>query len=501
VGFKLILLSKGCSPNMNWAVLRPVLVTSATSVGSLVLLNLLGVLLTRVPKIPLLQREHVRAMSRITMFLCAPCLLATNISSNLTPELLQQSWYLIPWAWLFLLIGYIVSLVMVRCASPGVAFKRHFLVAASHGNSMAMPLVLVETLFKQPVLLERDQDGLAQATTFIFMYVVGWSVVFWGFSFHYLNYSEVTPAALPSSIGNSSNSHLPDNSGCISTDKKLTASVMEMSPITPSPTANNSTSNSNSRAGSNNDTVCAANCWRRTKSCGAEVLLSPPIVGIAVGCLVGLVPSFNWLFYSESSPIRPVTLAAEVLGKGMVTITSIVMMSSLGTSFWKWKDMRDARLQQPTRPVPEPLQSQPQYHQQLQICDEAAEQDDLIQSTSQTTGDMRADVVEPNGGPAVLMRVKVILTVGRMLVIPAAQTAAVMAAATYTDLVPQAKPLRLVLFLEACVPSANLVVVASQLHGQAEAAEHLSQAYLLMNALSVVTMTAFVANALHFVYD
>jgi len=94
------------------------------------------------------------------------------------------------------------------------------------------------------------------------------------------------------------------------------------------------------------------------------------------------------------------------------------------------------------------------------------------------------------------MRLLLALCFTRVVLVAGVQFAAVAMLVVYEFMPRGTELMQLVLFIECCVPSANMVIVTCQQSGQRRAAEDLSKAYIMMFLLSFATMVGFVGVAM-----
>ena len=165
--------------------------------GAFVLILLVGMATTRVPGL-LDDPAIISRIARITMLVMGPLLLATSLGESMPLELFKSTGYVLA-LWCCANIGLssaVAYALFWACKVPPV-YRLPFICACSFQNALSVPLVYVGTLCQTDPLASAD-FGVDSATgdavrcvdranAFIFVYSVGWFVLFFGVAYPVLN--------------------------------------------------------------------------------------------------------------------------------------------------------------------------------------------------------------------------------------------------------------------------------------------------------------------------
>jgi len=180
------------------------LLTSLCGVGTLLLLNILGVILATFPKEdPVLTRSKVKALAGLTINFILPCLTWASTSKLFTAEKVFNSWILFVAGIVFQFVGLVISTLYVRLFSIPKSFDFEFILCSSFPNSFALPFILSAIFCRQDFLSEVEECE-EEAAAYIFIYLTGWHLLFWPFVYIFLdrhgNSEELTCKSLISKI-------------------------------------------------------------------------------------------------------------------------------------------------------------------------------------------------------------------------------------------------------------------------------------------------------------
>eukprot|EP00596_Hydrurales_sp_CCMP1899_P000111 CAMPEP_0119038562 /NCGR_PEP_ID=MMETSP1177-20130426/7544_1 /TAXON_ID=2985 /ORGANISM="Ochromonas sp, Strain CCMP1899" /LENGTH=518 /DNA_ID=CAMNT_0007001303 /DNA_START=225 /DNA_END=1781 /DNA_ORIENTATION=+ len=176
------------------------------------------------------------------------------------------------------------------------------IVAIGSPNVVSLPIMVLQTMCEE-TYVNKDYNGspsecYAEATSMIFVYSVGWHLIFWSYGFEKLKTMK----------------------------ERINAESLA---IVPSPTsAFPITANQDFYTRMKNvlSVIYYKNCkfmiWAKT------ILLTPAIVGICIGVAIGLIPYLQLLIFDEVSALRPFGSAISTLGEPVVAVNCLVMSAS-----------------------------------------------------------------------------------------------------------------------------------------------------------------------------
>lgn len=147
---------------------------TAQTLGAYLLLCLIGAFVSRHPRhSPLVPTgkdgafPFVPTLGKLAMQVLLPCLLVSTLGANLNAKVFRAGYPLFFWGLLHQLIGLLVGHLARRLGNIPDSFGREFSSACAFGNCGSLPLVVVETLARQPPL-SNNSESLERMTTYVF---------------------------------------------------------------------------------------------------------------------------------------------------------------------------------------------------------------------------------------------------------------------------------------------------------------------------------------------
>ncbi|EGD80797.1 hypothetical protein PTSG_01386 [Salpingoeca rosetta] len=260
------------------AVSGTVIGAAATTVGSVLLLNVAGILTARFPRhrsgkvgpSGIVPDRALAPLSSLVTNVFLPCLIFSSLGATLRQDVLKDSWPSAVFAPVNMGIAALVSWLVAIPFVPR-KFRTEFVLASSVPNVGPMPLVMMEVLCDQEQLAS-ETDCFDRSVTFIFVHVFGWSLAFW----------TIGLALVKSMKGDhGQQQHEP----------------------------------------------------KRSLGCAvARGLASPAILATILGAVVGLIQPLRRAFFSDHAPLRFIASAASNYGTSVVGLAIYVMAATLGKS-------------------------------------------------------------------------------------------------------------------------------------------------------------------------
>jgi len=472
-------------------LIGPALLAVLISVATLTIFNILGIMLAKFPiAAPLLPRSAMKGMARIVSNVCLPALMFIQFGTSLSVERLKTAWYLGAFSLVNLAVSLSSGLVLRCIACPPPRFARGMLMALTFQNALALPLLLVEVLARQPVIIDSIPDAVDQGYTYVFCFLIGNVPMLWTGCYSFLESDPVLTAQKQllgerteevknqdPDPGNMSAGAVvvgsnvvapPDDGG--EDERPLPESTTPLPlpppplPLPPPPQHQRS---------------CTAACcrswtWNLITFKLRKAFCNPAFVTMAIACAIALVPPLkSYVFVQQNTPLQPFVSVIKILGTASVPVTTLVMGGTLGHAFWLRCTVAACKRRccccLDKRRDDAPNESLREVEMTT-----TAEGDECIpiEEVKEAEEVAQAEEEEGEADEFIPWWPLVVLVFGKMVIIPSIQTAVVILIGGL--FLPEDPILRLVLCLECCVPSANMVIVFSQQFGNRVAAEGLA---------------------------
>ena len=272
------------------------------------LVSAVGIFLAKYPRgDPILPPLMIKYLSKLTNNVFVPALIITSLGSAITIPLLSRIGILVCFSFVTNIISYCFGYSFGRLLhgrSDDPMFVA-LIVAIGSPNAISLPIMVMQTMCEESYV-KKDYDNnqdkcFAEATSMLFVYSMGWHLMFWSYGFPKLKsirkrfYSEL-------SIIND-----------------------EMAVLDTSVAANNS--------GSKIEYFLKKIDFYKNKSAFLDwlktVFLTPAMIAIFIGVAIGLIPFAQELMFQKMSFLRPLGSAITTLGEPVVAVNCLVMSASL----------------------------------------------------------------------------------------------------------------------------------------------------------------------------
>jgi predicted permease len=269
------------------------------------LISIVGVVLAKYPeKDPILPPLMIKYLSKLSNNVFVPCLIISSLGSAVTIQLLLRMGILIIFSGITNTISYGYGFTFGRLlhGSDDAMFTA-LIVAIGSPNAVSLPIMVLQTMCEE-TYVNKDYNGsprecYTEATSMIFVYSVGWHLLFWSYGFEKLKTMK----------------------------ERLNA---ESTAIVPSPTNSVFPISANQDFYTRMKNVLSVIYYKNYKFMiwAKTILLTPAIVGICIGVAIGLIPYLQLLIFDEISALRPFGSAISTLGEPVVAINCLVMSAS-----------------------------------------------------------------------------------------------------------------------------------------------------------------------------
>lgn len=245
---------------------------------------------------PLLRADSVQFMATSIYYLFTPALVFGTYGAKLTWSTLTESGACFLWSAVHILTCFLVAkYVVFEFYRVEPHLKAAAVISTSFNNSASLPLLVVVGLAKSPQLRE-DSTALERATLYVFLYALVWNFLIWSVG---LSHMEAHKRAQ---------------------DKLEVQGMLEGQEGT-------------AGQGASDDAVAVhpagAGGLRVVLRTLSKTFLTPPTVGIMLGCVVGLNGGLRDAIFSPSGPLSSIGSVVNLLGACSVPVANLVLAGSL----------------------------------------------------------------------------------------------------------------------------------------------------------------------------
>ena len=133
-------------------------------------------------------RSLMKTLARLSNKVLLPCLIIFALGTGLTLENVGRMAIIVPYCFILLFLSYFLAWTVgsfIHEDDPHLL--RGVAVAVGSPNSIAFPLILMDSLCSLNEDLSSQYDNVemcfAEATSMLFVYGIGWFLVFWGYGY------------------------------------------------------------------------------------------------------------------------------------------------------------------------------------------------------------------------------------------------------------------------------------------------------------------------------
>lgn len=284
-----------------------IMLNAFAAMTKIFLISAVGIFLAKYPaKDPMLPAIMIKYLSKLVNNVFIPCLIINSLGSAITAELLQRIGVLVFFCFVANAISYFFGYTVGRLLH-GRSDDAMFIaltVAIGSPNATSLPIMVMQTMCDESYVKADYGDNYQQcydeANSMLFVYAMGWHLMFWSYGFPKLKaikerfYSDLSVSSIEvvdinDGIAESQNSYLNEILTKISFRKNKIAFFD----------------------------------WLMT------IFLTPAMIAIFIGVAIGLIPFTQIMMFKEMSFLRPLGSAITTLGEPVVAINCLVMSASL----------------------------------------------------------------------------------------------------------------------------------------------------------------------------
>ena len=292
------------------------LVGAAGSLMALIVaLSAVGFACAYLPKgEPLLAPAALQSLSRLCFHVFLPATTFASLGANVSVALLRAYWILPLGALAQTGLSFLFADITAPLSGAAPELRRVLRVAIAQPNAFAYPLLVLTSLCRNPrVRAEFDDDAAAcadQAVGALFVYLIGWSLVYWSYS-----YPALAAPAAPASAADvevelkdePDAAPLEAGSGAFDDDDDDAAAATMTAPAS------------------------ACRAARLLKRGVARTLGEPNMQATIAGVLYGLCsPARRATFGDRTTPLTWLGIASRTLGLPVVSVVAMVGAAALG---------------------------------------------------------------------------------------------------------------------------------------------------------------------------
>lgn len=284
-----------------------IMLNAFAAMTKIFLISAVGIFLAKYPaKEPMLPAIMIKYLSKLVNNVFIPCLIINSLGSAVTAQLLQRIGVLVLFCFVANAISYFFGYTVGRLlhGRSDDAMFIALIVAIGSPNATSLPIMVMQTMCDESYV-KADygndyQQCYDEANSMLFVYAMGWHLMFWSYGFPKLKTIKKR--------------FYPDASVSI-------AEVIE--------------SNEGMAESENyflNDILTKIS-FRKNKIAFCDwlmtIFLTPAMIAIFIGVAIGLIPFTQIMMFKEMSFLRPLGSAITTLGEPVVAINCLVMSASL----------------------------------------------------------------------------------------------------------------------------------------------------------------------------
>lgn len=429
-------------PLGNDAIARVAFV-SLSAIAKIFLISLAGIICSRFPRdAPLLPPNVLRSLSALSNLLLLPALIVVSLGSALSLKMVARMSIMIAFCVLTNLVSYSIAYTLgAALAEQDKDLVTAISVAIGSPNAISFPLMLCQTLCETS-MVNGDYNGdaatcMTEANSQIFVYSIGWHVMYWSYGF------------------------------------PLLKSLAQISPKNPG----------SKEASPSHAAVAAA--WLQ------QTLLSPSMIAIYVGLLIGLVPALQNALFKDFTALRPLGSAVRTLSEPVVCINTLVTAANLAQIDSTSLRTMLQRVQGVVSPdalgwygVASPLHG-------AALTAEPAEDPKAKEHPAE--GDAAAHAMPQ-------YRTVVSFLLSRLVLPPLIMLPVLRLAVDAGWIDRQARLMQLVIAIESAAPSAQLIIVTCTQLGLGRVAAQMAFLYVCQYLFCIVSITTWVSISMATIY-
>lgn len=278
----------------------------------LLVISIVGILAAKYPKNdPILPPGALKHMSRLSNIVLLPCLIIKSLGGTINVSLLLRIGILTLFCFMINSISFLICDVIgyrIHGEENGNRNSELFIaikVAVGNGNAIGLPILVMQILCQDNMInadFNHDSDKCyEEASSMIFVYMIVWFTMFWGYSFptlQRLKQREILGDGGGIQSGSTQGSSVISAGGAVPQPKTLSDFMQR---------------------------VADSQFYQSAK----KVIVSPAIIAVMVALFIGLVPSLQYQFFSPDGGLYIIGTSMDTVGEPVVALNTLIMAASL----------------------------------------------------------------------------------------------------------------------------------------------------------------------------
>jgi hypothetical protein len=421
-----------------------VALTALSAMAKIFLVSVVGILASKYPKgAPLLPPLALRTLSRLSNLVLLPALMVASLGSALSVAMLQRMAILILFCILTNLVSYSFAFTVGKILhedDPVLSIATS--VAIGSPNAISFPLMVMQTLCDEPLVSADDYAGkaslcIADANSMLFVYSIGWHVMFWSYGWTMLKTLVVDKHQ----------------------QRETTAQIV------------------------------------------SRMILSPSMLAIYLGIFIGIIGPIRNAMFRDFTVLRPLGSALKTLGDPVVCLNCLVMSANLAqidlspvsrllttASSWFSSAAEGSVFDKETT-----------VHELVSVSSPL--HNSVAESAAEAEAAVAVEKGDPSPPPLPQFCTILSFILCRLVLTPLVMVPVIRLAADGQLIGSSERLMQLVCIIESAAPSAQLVVVSLTQLGHSRAASQMAFLYVFQYASCIITVTAWTSAGMSLVYS
>lgn len=294
------------------SMIASIILSSSKAMMKLLVISIVGILAAKYPRNdPILPPGALKHMSRLSNIVLLPCLIIKSLGGTINFSLLLRIGILTLFCFMINSISFLICDVIgyrIHGEENGDRNSELFIaikVAVGNGNAIGLPILVMQILCQDNLInadFNHDSDKCyEEASSMIFVYMIVWFIMFWGYSFPTLQ--RLKQREILGDGGESHSANIPAN-------KVISSGGAVQQPKTVSDFMGR---------------FADSQFYLSAK----KVIVSPAIIAVMVALFIGLIPALQYQFFSSDGGLYVIGSAMDTVGEPVVALNTLIMAASL----------------------------------------------------------------------------------------------------------------------------------------------------------------------------
>lgn len=336
---------------IDWDLVGSVSLASLSAMARILLISIVGYVSALYPKNqPFLDVVARNRLSRINTYICMPCTILYILGVGLTPAIFDKVSIMVVFALCTFtgsyVIGYILGGFLIE---DDKILYQAVVVAIGTPNSVSFPMMIMESMCQQSSLVQGDyedaEECYVEAIATLFVYSIGWYIVFWGYGFPTLqSLGDMKPDSEETTAGDSGRGEKGNEP--VKVDSEETNEDQEAL-VTTSPgdvDVKGGEEEGGDVSDGNGERLSTIEYMKAKHAIFLSfiqkytallilyrIVTSPMVICTFIGIAIGTVRPIQDALFIDFTPATPVGATLFTLSQPMVAVNCLIMSSSLAS--------------------------------------------------------------------------------------------------------------------------------------------------------------------------